>query len=101
MNIFEKTGLGRRLPTDLELAGQAEVSGDPDFAQWLRDRHAKKTTKSEALPEANRSNMSKWEARLVFGGISTAMGVGVHINPETIKALHEAEDVLGREYLTS
>lgn len=94
MDILEKIGIRKRPLTDLEMADIMERNGDPDFARWLRERHAKKTAEDEASVEANKYSMSKWEAKLVFYGISAAMAAGTIINPEAMDAFNEAKDIL-------
>jgi hypothetical protein len=100
MNFLEKVGLRKTPLTDLELADLADGHDDPDLAQWLRDRHERKLAEAEgqARAESNNSSMSIREARLVFYGISAAMTAGVLINPEAVKAMNEAKEVLGTNH---
>lgn len=98
MDILEKVGLRKRPLTDLEMADIVEGNGDPDFAQWLRERHAKKIAEGEASAESNSSAMSGWEAKLVFYGISAAMAAGVILNAEAINSLNNAKNVLEADH---
>jgi hypothetical protein len=92
MSIRERAGLAKRPPTDLELADIAEENGNPDLAEWLRDRHAKKI--AEASDETKHSGMSKREARMVLCSVGGVMAARSIISVDVLKSLDQAAGVL-------